>query len=304
MSDSPEAKRSRDSAYTRVTSILGKLRKAGSLDWDTVLDLTRDLDQWQTFRSLRWAGVAATAGSPPECSPACRIDPWTRHGLRPRHRHRSKVGGGRPLKVGGGRPCRWYSAAIARRARLAWVQGWAAPTSPKLVERGLVAGVRSPRRSVLCVTRIRVCHLLTQVTHPPRGERFGGVLRVSARFGGDTGDTGDTPRVVRIAHGTTDFIDHRACGRPPCWTALPSLPLCAKRSAGAKPRGRPGLLHSPHLLKVGGGSPASRTRRRAGPARPAPRRRSHTVPPSSSPGWHRTHFSKSEPVNSSVMSTP
>jgi hypothetical protein len=38
------------------------------------------------------------------------------------------------LKVGGGRPCRSYSAAIARRARLAWVQGWAAPTSPKLVD--------------------------------------------------------------------------------------------------------------------------------------------------------------------------
>jgi hypothetical protein len=37
------------------------------------------------------------------------------------------------LKVGGGRPCRSYSAAIARRARLAWVQGWAAST-PRTVD--------------------------------------------------------------------------------------------------------------------------------------------------------------------------
>jgi hypothetical protein len=58
MSDTPEAKRSRDSAYARVTSILGILRKAGRLDWDMVLDLTRDLDQWETFSSPREARAA------------------------------------------------------------------------------------------------------------------------------------------------------------------------------------------------------------------------------------------------------
>src|SRR5262249_31766621 len=58
MSDEPEAKRSRDSAANRVTSILGILRKAGRLDWDMVLDLTRDLDEWQTYRSPREARAA------------------------------------------------------------------------------------------------------------------------------------------------------------------------------------------------------------------------------------------------------
>ena len=34
------------------------LRKAGRLDWDPVLDLTRDLDEWQTYRSPREAPAA------------------------------------------------------------------------------------------------------------------------------------------------------------------------------------------------------------------------------------------------------
>ena len=58
MSDTPEAKRSRDSAYARVTSILGILRKAGRLHWDMVLDLTRELDECQTYGSPREARAA------------------------------------------------------------------------------------------------------------------------------------------------------------------------------------------------------------------------------------------------------
>jgi hypothetical protein len=58
MSDTPEAKRSRDSAYDRVTGILGILRKDGRLDWDMVLDLTRELDEWQTYNSPRDARAA------------------------------------------------------------------------------------------------------------------------------------------------------------------------------------------------------------------------------------------------------
>ena len=68
-----------------------------------------------------WAGVAATAGSPPNAHPHAGLTRGPRHGLGPRHRH--PIEGRR-----WGRPCRSYSAAIARRARLAWVQGWAAPT--------------------------------------------------------------------------------------------------------------------------------------------------------------------------------
>ena len=43
MGASEEGKKSRDGAYKRVTSLLGDLRKAGRLDWDMVIDLTRDL---------------------------------------------------------------------------------------------------------------------------------------------------------------------------------------------------------------------------------------------------------------------
>ena len=55
MSDSDAAKKSRDAAYDRVTAVLGILRKQDRLGWDKVLDLTRDLDQWQTFGSPREA---------------------------------------------------------------------------------------------------------------------------------------------------------------------------------------------------------------------------------------------------------
>ena len=55
MSDTLEAKRSRDGAYDRVTAVLGVLRKAGSIGWDMVLDLTRELDEWQTYASPREA---------------------------------------------------------------------------------------------------------------------------------------------------------------------------------------------------------------------------------------------------------
>jgi hypothetical protein len=58
MSDTPEGKKSRANAYKLVTKKLGALRMAGLLDWDTVLDLTRELDQWQTFSSPREARVA------------------------------------------------------------------------------------------------------------------------------------------------------------------------------------------------------------------------------------------------------
>ena len=33
--------------------MLGVLRKQGRLDWDMVLDLTRELTEWQTFASPR-----------------------------------------------------------------------------------------------------------------------------------------------------------------------------------------------------------------------------------------------------------
>jgi hypothetical protein len=55
MGASDAAKRSRDAAYARVTRVLGTLRKSGELAWDAVLDLTRELDQWQMFSSPREA---------------------------------------------------------------------------------------------------------------------------------------------------------------------------------------------------------------------------------------------------------
>jgi hypothetical protein len=58
MSDTAEAKRSRDSACDRITIVLGILRKVGRLGWDMVLDLTRELDEWQTYRSPREARTA------------------------------------------------------------------------------------------------------------------------------------------------------------------------------------------------------------------------------------------------------
>lgn len=53
MGASEEAKKSRDAAYDKVLAVLGTLRKSGQLSWDMVLDLTRSLDQWQTYDSPR-----------------------------------------------------------------------------------------------------------------------------------------------------------------------------------------------------------------------------------------------------------
>jgi hypothetical protein len=58
MSDTPEGKKSRDAAYDRVTAVLGAMRKAGMLAWHMVLDLTRELDEWQTYNSPREARAA------------------------------------------------------------------------------------------------------------------------------------------------------------------------------------------------------------------------------------------------------
>jgi hypothetical protein len=58
MGDTAEAKASRDAAYDRVTGVLGTLRKMGRLSWDMVLDLTRELDEWRTYRSPREARAA------------------------------------------------------------------------------------------------------------------------------------------------------------------------------------------------------------------------------------------------------
>jgi hypothetical protein len=53
MGDSPEGKKSRDAAYKRVTDVLGVLRKQWRLGWDMVLDLTRNVEQWETYESAR-----------------------------------------------------------------------------------------------------------------------------------------------------------------------------------------------------------------------------------------------------------
>ena len=53
-----EGKKSRDSAYKRVLSLLGDLRKADRIDRDSVIDLTRDLVEWQTYESPREARAA------------------------------------------------------------------------------------------------------------------------------------------------------------------------------------------------------------------------------------------------------
>jgi hypothetical protein len=58
MGDTEEAKRARDAAYDRITDVLGTLRKQGKLGWDAVLDLTRELDEWQTYGSPREARAA------------------------------------------------------------------------------------------------------------------------------------------------------------------------------------------------------------------------------------------------------
>jgi hypothetical protein len=58
MGASDAAKKSRDAAYDRITDVLGVLRMNGSLSWEMVLDLTRELDEWQTYESPREARAA------------------------------------------------------------------------------------------------------------------------------------------------------------------------------------------------------------------------------------------------------
>ena len=55
MNATEEAKKARAAAYNLVTATLGALRKQGSLGWHAVLDLTRELDEWQTYGSPREA---------------------------------------------------------------------------------------------------------------------------------------------------------------------------------------------------------------------------------------------------------
>lgn len=55
MSATVEGKKSRDAAYDRITNVLGKLRRTGKLSWDAVLDLTRELVEWQVYASPREA---------------------------------------------------------------------------------------------------------------------------------------------------------------------------------------------------------------------------------------------------------
>src|SRR5262249_57887683 len=58
MSDTPAAKKSRDAAYARITKVLGVLRMQGRLGWHMVLDLTRELDEWEIYNSPREARAA------------------------------------------------------------------------------------------------------------------------------------------------------------------------------------------------------------------------------------------------------
>jgi hypothetical protein len=58
MGASDDAKKSRDAAYKRVCDVLAKLRMAGDLSWEDVLDLTRELVQWQIYDSPREARAA------------------------------------------------------------------------------------------------------------------------------------------------------------------------------------------------------------------------------------------------------
>jgi hypothetical protein len=59
MSDTAEAKASRDAAYKRITHILGVLRMQGRFGWDMVLDLTRSGEP--TIRHLRLVRQCANA---------------------------------------------------------------------------------------------------------------------------------------------------------------------------------------------------------------------------------------------------
>jgi hypothetical protein len=59
MGASDAAKKSRDAAYKRITSVLATLRMQGRIGWDMVLDLTRELDEWQIYGSAREARAHA-----------------------------------------------------------------------------------------------------------------------------------------------------------------------------------------------------------------------------------------------------
>jgi hypothetical protein len=58
MSATEAGKKSRDAAYHKVLDVLGVLRMSGKLPWDMVLDLTRELEQWEVFSSPREARAA------------------------------------------------------------------------------------------------------------------------------------------------------------------------------------------------------------------------------------------------------
>jgi hypothetical protein len=58
MGASDVAKASRSRAQKRIAKVLGLMRKTGMLGWNMVLDLTRELDEWQTFDSPREARAA------------------------------------------------------------------------------------------------------------------------------------------------------------------------------------------------------------------------------------------------------
>jgi hypothetical protein len=55
MSATEEGRKSREGAYKRIGTVLGKLRMQRRIGWDAVLDLTRELDEWQTYNSPREA---------------------------------------------------------------------------------------------------------------------------------------------------------------------------------------------------------------------------------------------------------
>jgi hypothetical protein len=58
MGASEAAKKSREAAVERIGNILITLRKQGRIPWTAVIDLTRDLDQWQIYTSPREARAA------------------------------------------------------------------------------------------------------------------------------------------------------------------------------------------------------------------------------------------------------
>ena len=62
MGASDAAKAERNAAYKRVTDVLGVMRMSGQLGWHMVLDLTRELDEWQTYSSPREARARMRRG--------------------------------------------------------------------------------------------------------------------------------------------------------------------------------------------------------------------------------------------------